>query len=50
MLESIVGSILTRYLGDYFSNFSANNLNVGIWNGDAKIEGLRERGEEFMAA
>ena len=41
MLESIVGSILNRFLGEYFENFSSANVNVGFWNGDAKIENLR---------
>merc|ERR1712037_469453 len=41
MLESIVGSILNRFLGEYFENFSSANVNVGLWNGDAKVENLR---------
>ena len=37
MLESIVSSFLNRFLGDYFDNFSSDNLTVGLWNGEATV-------------
>ena len=40
MLESIVSSFLNRFLGDYFENFSSENLNVGILSGIATVENL----------
>ena len=37
VLESIVSSFLNRFLGDYFDNFSSDNLTVGLWNGEATV-------------
>ena len=33
MLESLVASILNRFLGNYVSNLNYDQLNIGIWNG-----------------
>ena len=41
MLESIVSNILNRFLGDYFENFSSENLSVGFLSGEATVENLK---------
>lgn len=33
MLESLIASILNRFLGNYVSNLNYDQLNIGIWNG-----------------
>lgn len=33
MLESLVASLLNRFLGSYVSNLNYDQLNIGIWNG-----------------
>eukprot|EP01122_Echinamoeba_exundans_P003714 TRINITY_DN1378_c0_g1_i1.p1 TRINITY_DN1378_c0_g1~~TRINITY_DN1378_c0_g1_i1.p1 ORF type:complete len:3355 (-),score=763.88 TRINITY_DN1378_c0_g1_i1:110-10174(-) len=41
MLESIVSSLLTKYLGDYVEGLDTNNLNIGITKGDVVLANLR---------
>lgn len=33
MFESVVRTVLNKFLGDYVSNLEANQLNVGIFSG-----------------
>lgn len=37
MLESLVASILNRFLGNYVSNLNYDQLNIGVWKGKAAI-------------
>lgn len=45
MLEGLVANLLNRFLGMYVKNFNAQQLNVGIWNGDLKLRDLELRRE-----
>ncbi|KAI8144971.1 hypothetical protein BJV82DRAFT_536853 [Fennellomyces sp. T-0311] len=45
MLESLVASILNRFLGSYVSNLNYDQLNIGIWNGEANLRDLKLRRE-----
>ncbi|CEP23102.1 Vacuolar protein sorting-associated protein 13 AltName: Full=Suppression of the onset of impotence protein 1; AltName: Full=Vacuolar protein-targeting protein 2 [Cyberlindnera jadinii] len=45
MLESLVASILNRFLGSYVENFDPKQLNIGIWSGDVKLRDLRLKKE-----
>lgn len=45
MLESLVASILNRTLGSYVEDFDPNQLNIGIWSGDAKLRDLKLKKE-----
>ncbi|KAL8719673.1 MAG: hypothetical protein Q9225_003348 [Loekoesia sp. 1 TL-2023] len=45
MLEGLVANLLNRFLGMYVKNFNAQQLNVGIWNGDVKLRDLELRRE-----
>ncbi|KAL8703518.1 MAG: hypothetical protein Q9201_003303 [Fulgogasparrea decipioides] len=45
MLEGLVANLLNRFLGMYVKNFNAQQLNVGIWNGDVKLRNLELRRE-----
>lgn len=33
MLESLVATILNRFLGNYVSNLNYDQLNIGVWKG-----------------
>ena len=39
-MESLVGHILTQYLGDYFVNFSRDNLSLSLFSGSIKLQNL----------
>ncbi|KAG0003109.1 hypothetical protein BGZ80_007728 [Entomortierella chlamydospora] len=41
MLESLVASLLNRFIGPYVTNLNVNQLNIGIWNGDVKLTNLQ---------
>lgn len=41
MLESVAATLLNRLLGSYIQNFDPNQLNVGIWSGDVKLNDLK---------
>lgn len=41
MLESFAATFLNRFLGSYVENFDANQLEVGIWNGDVKLKNCK---------
>jgi vacuolar protein sorting-associated protein 13A/C len=45
MLESLVASLLNRFLGMYIRNFDPGQLKVGIWSGDVKLRDLELRRE-----
>ncbi|KAL8954928.1 MAG: hypothetical protein Q9183_006866, partial [Haloplaca sp. 2 TL-2023] len=45
MLEGLVANLLNRFLYMYVKNFNAQQLNVGIWNGDVKLRNLELRRE-----
>ncbi|KAI9272903.1 hypothetical protein BDA99DRAFT_569176 [Phascolomyces articulosus] len=45
MLESLVASILNRFLGNYVSNLNYDQLNIGIWSGEANLRDLKLRRE-----
>ena len=34
MFEKLLMNIVSEYLKDYFEDFDASNLQVGIWSGD----------------
>lgn len=40
VLESLAASILDRYLGQYVSGFSKENLKFSVASGEAKLENL----------
>lgn len=41
MLETLVASILNRFLGSYVENFDPNKLKIGLLSGDVKLGGLK---------
>lgn len=45
MLESLVASLLNRFLGAYVKNFDPKQLNIGIWSGDVKLRNLQLKKE-----
>ncbi|KAI8376296.1 uncharacterized protein BYT42DRAFT_594245 [Radiomyces spectabilis] len=45
MLESLVASILNRFLGNYVSNLNYDQLKIGIWNGEVNLRDLKLRRE-----
>ncbi|GAA5925213.1 hypothetical protein JCM10213_008734 [Rhodosporidiobolus nylandii] len=45
VLESVVSSVLNRFLAAYVDNLNSNQLNVGIWSGDVKLRNLRLKKE-----
>ncbi|SSD59069.1 related to Vacuolar protein sorting-associated protein 13 [Saccharomycodes ludwigii] len=49
MLESFAATFLNRILGSYVENFDENQLEVGIWNGDAKLKNLKLRKDALDA-
>lgn len=47
MFESIVASILNRFLGSYVDNFDSKLLNIGIWSGDVRLKNLTLKKESL---
>jgi hypothetical protein len=45
MLETLAATILTRYLGEYVTGFSKENLKFSIASGSAVLENLELRRE-----
>ncbi|KAI9322742.1 hypothetical protein BX666DRAFT_2109183 [Dichotomocladium elegans] len=45
MLESLVATILNRSLGSYVSNLNYDQLNIGVWKGEANLRDLKLRRE-----
>ncbi|KAL0077823.1 hypothetical protein F4703DRAFT_1910666 [Phycomyces blakesleeanus] len=45
MLESLVATILNRFLGNYVSNLNYDQLKIGIWNGEVNLKNLKLRRE-----
>ncbi len=40
MLEDVVNSLITRFLGEYIKDIDKNDLKVSIWKGDVKLRNL----------
>lgn len=40
MLEDVVNSLITRFLGEYIKDIDKNDLKVFIWKGDVKLRNL----------
>lgn len=47
MFESLVATLLNRFLGSYIENFDPKQLNIGIWSGDVKLKNLRLKKESL---
>ncbi|CAH2355297.1 vacuolar protein sorting-associated protein 13 [[Candida] railenensis] len=47
MFESLVATILNRFLGSYIEDFDPKQLNIGIWSGDVKLKNLRLKKESL---
>lgn len=45
MLESVLASVLNKFLSQYVDNLSTKDLNIGIWSGDIKLRNLRLKKE-----
>lgn len=41
MFESVVSSLLVRYVGEYIENMDTNSLNVAVWNGFLELFDLK---------
>lgn len=47
MFESLVATLLNRFLGSYIENFDSKQLNIGIWGGDVRLTNLRLKKESL---
>lgn len=47
MFESVVATLLNRFLGSYIENFDPKQLNIGIWSGDVRLTNLRLKKESL---
>lgn len=47
MFESVVATLLNRFLGSYIENFDPKQLNIGIWSGDVRLKNLRLKKESL---
>lgn len=47
MFESVVATLLNRFLGSYIENFDTKQLNIGIWSGDVRLKNLRLKKESL---
>lgn len=47
MFESVVATLLNRFLGSYIENFDTKQLNIGIWSGDVRLNNLRLKKESL---
>ncbi|KAJ1978459.1 Vacuolar protein sorting-associated protein 13 [Dimargaris xerosporica] len=45
MFETIVANLLNKFLGDYVANLETDQLKIGVWQGDAKLNNLRLKRE-----
>ncbi|KAI8384441.1 uncharacterized protein BYT42DRAFT_612143 [Radiomyces spectabilis] len=45
MLESLVSTLLNRFLGAYVSNLNYNQLQIGIWSGEVVLRNLKLKRE-----
>lgn len=45
MFESILERILNSYLGRFISGFDSNNLHLGVWKGDIRVENVSIRSD-----
>ena len=49
MFESLVSTILTRFLGDYIENLNTEQLNISIWSGDVTLTNLEIKGSALAS-
>jgi vacuolar protein sorting-associated protein 13A/C len=47
MFEGLLEKILANYFGKYISGLDANNLHLGVWNGNIVIENVNLKKEVF---
>lgn len=47
MFESIVSTLINRFLGSYIENFDSKSLNIGIWSGDVRLKNLTLKKESL---
>lgn len=47
MFESIVATLINRFLGSYIENFDSKSLNIGIWSGDVRLTNLTLKKESL---
>ncbi|KFM65297.1 Vacuolar protein sorting-associated protein 13C, partial [Stegodyphus mimosarum] len=40
VFESLVASLLNKFLGDYLANFDSSQLKLGLWGGDVCLKHL----------
>ena len=40
MLEDVVNSLITRFLGEYIKDIGKKDLKVSMWKGDVKLKNL----------
>ncbi|KAJ3192438.1 hypothetical protein HK101_006567 [Irineochytrium annulatum] len=45
VFESLVASVVNKFLGDYVANLETKQLSIGIWQGDVVLHNLRLRRE-----
>ena len=39
-MQSLIGTVLERYLGDYFENFSSDKFSMNLMKGEISLENL----------
>ncbi len=44
-MESLAIPIVNQILGDYISNLNSNQLKIGLWDGNVKLENLKLKKE-----
>ncbi|KAM9913092.1 hypothetical protein OXX69_001941 [Metschnikowia pulcherrima] len=47
MFESLVSTLINRFLGSYIENFDSKSLNIGIWSGDVRLKNLTLKKESL---
>jgi len=45
MFESILERILKNYLGRFINGVDSNNLHLGVWKGDVRVENVSIRSD-----
>lgn len=40
MLEDVLNSVITRFLGEYIKDIDKKDLKVSMWKGDVKLKNL----------
>ena len=49
LLQSAVAEVLQKVLGAFIKGIDAEGLNLGLWNGDVKLQGLELNTAAFEA-